>query len=70
MKPVSGKELCRIVERKGWSLDRITGSHHIYKHKDHVNVVLSIPVHGSKDLKIGTQAGLMRTAGLREADLQ
>ena len=68
MKAVSGKHLCRAVERKGWSLDRISGSHHIYsKGKDDPS--LSIPVHGSKDLRIGTQATLMKQAGLTEADL-
>ncbi|MCX6847117.1 MAG: type II toxin-antitoxin system HicA family toxin, partial [Verrucomicrobia bacterium] len=30
MKVVSGKELAKCAERKGWSLTRITGSHHIY----------------------------------------
>jgi hypothetical protein len=30
MKSVSGKALCKIVERYGWELKRITGSHNIY----------------------------------------
>ena len=29
MKSVSGKEVCKIVERYGWELKRIPGSHHI-----------------------------------------
>jgi len=29
MKSVSGKELARILERHGWQLLRIHGSHHI-----------------------------------------
>jgi predicted RNA binding protein YcfA (HicA-like mRNA interferase family) len=29
MKAISGKALCKIVERNGWVLQRITGSHHI-----------------------------------------
>jgi len=29
MKAVSGKELARLVERHGWQLFRIHGSHHI-----------------------------------------
>jgi hypothetical protein len=48
MKSVSGKSLCKIVERYGWSLKRITGSHHIYI-KEGMNVILSIPVHVSVD---------------------
>ena len=44
MKSISGKALCKIVERQGWQLKRITGSHHIYG-KEGVTVILSIPVH-------------------------
>jgi predicted RNA binding protein YcfA (HicA-like mRNA interferase family) len=53
MKLISGKQLCIIVEKKGWILRKITGSHHIYKHPDFERI-LSIPVHKNKDLKIGT----------------
>jgi hypothetical protein len=31
MKSISGKKLCKIVEKKGWILKKITGSHHIYE---------------------------------------
>jgi predicted RNA binding protein YcfA (HicA-like mRNA interferase family) len=30
VKQVSGKELAAIVKRKGWSLERVKGSHHIF----------------------------------------
>jgi predicted RNA binding protein YcfA (HicA-like mRNA interferase family) len=30
MKSISGRDFARIVERRGWSLLRINGSHHIY----------------------------------------
>ena len=29
MNPVSGKRLCKVLEKLGWSLERITRSHHI-----------------------------------------
>jgi predicted RNA binding protein YcfA (HicA-like mRNA interferase family) len=32
VKTVSGKRMCRILERQGWELARINGSHHIYRH--------------------------------------
>jgi predicted RNA binding protein YcfA (HicA-like mRNA interferase family) len=69
MKSISGKTLCRIVERKGWVLQRVTGSHHIYR-KPEVNKILSIPVHKNQDLKIGTLRALMEIAELTEADLK
>ena len=34
MKRVSGKEMCKVLEGLGWVLDRIRGSHHIYRHPD------------------------------------
>ncbi len=53
MKSVSGKQLCKIVEQRGWILKRVVGSHHIYAKVD-VDAILSIPVHKNRDLKIGT----------------
>ena len=60
---LSGKELAKLVESKGWSLLRVNGSHHIYS-KPGVNVRLSIPIHGSSRLKFGLQRHLMKLAGL------
>ncbi len=69
MKSVSGKQLCKIVERKGWILKRVTGSHHIYAKAD-ADKILSIPVHKNQDLKIGTLKALMKIAQLSEGDLR
>lgn len=68
MKAVSGKTLCKIVERQGWQLRRITGSHHIYV-KEEVDVILTIPVHSNRDLPTGTLRSIMKDAGLTEEDL-
>ncbi|HVL40230.1 MAG TPA: type II toxin-antitoxin system HicA family toxin [Fimbriimonadaceae bacterium] len=66
MKPISGKELAKIVERKGWNLVKVSGSHHRYAKS---GIRLTIPIHGNKQLKAGTQAALMKQAGLTEKDL-
>ncbi len=34
MKSISGKKLCKAVEKHGWELARIKGSHHIYSKDD------------------------------------
>ena len=68
MRAVSGKMLCKIVERNGWELKRITGSHHIYVKKG-VDAILSIPVHGNRDLPKGTLKSIMKDAELTEEDL-
>jgi predicted RNA binding protein YcfA (HicA-like mRNA interferase family) len=68
MKAVSGKALKRVLERSGWVLRRIRGSHHIYGKAGSV-VRLSVPVHGDRPLKAGLLAHLLKSAGLAESDL-
>lgn len=68
MKFVSGKDLARAVERKGWELLRVHGSHHIYGKPGSI-VRLSIPVHGSQPLKAGLLKHLLKLAELSEEDL-
>jgi len=68
MRSVSGKEFTKILERHGWSLLRVQGSHHIYG-REGSDVRLSVPVHGNQALKTGLLRHLMRLAGITEADL-
>jgi predicted RNA binding protein YcfA (HicA-like mRNA interferase family) len=67
LKEGSGKAFARAVERQGWKLLRIAGSHHIYG-KDGSIVRLSIPIH-SKPLKTGLLRHLMKQAGIEESDI-
>jgi predicted RNA binding protein YcfA (HicA-like mRNA interferase family) len=69
VKQISGKEFAGIVERHGWNLLRVHGSHHIYG-KPGSMVRLSIPVHGNQPLKRGLLGHLMKLAGLEEKDLE
>lgn len=68
MRSISGKEFCRVLERHGWNLLRVQGSHHIYGRPGNP-ARLSVPVHGNYDLKLGLIRHLVRVAGLTEADL-
>jgi predicted RNA binding protein YcfA (HicA-like mRNA interferase family) len=68
VKSVSGRDFARIVERRGWSLLRVTGSHHIYGKSDRV-VRLSVPIHGNKPLKTRLLRHLMKMAELSDEDL-
>ena len=68
MRSVSGKEFVKILERHGWSLLRVQGSHHIYG-RDGSDIRLSVPVHGNQALKTGLLRHLMKMAGLNESDL-
>ncbi len=65
MKSVSGKEFCRVLERNGWQLMRIQGSHHIYGKPGSI-VRISVPIHGNQPLKIGLLKHLLKIAELSE----
>ena len=67
MKAVSGKELCKILERQGWTLIRTRQSHHRYEKEGFL--LITVPVHGNRSLKIGLQKSIMKAAGLTENDL-
>lgn len=68
MKQVSGREIVRLLERTGWTLVRSNGRHHILT-KAGLRERLSVPVHGSRSLKLGLLRAIMKIAGLTEADL-
>ena len=68
MKSVSGKEFCKILERNGWALARINGSHHIYI-KIGSDLRISVPVHKNDDLKIGLLKKLLKLTNISENEL-
>ncbi len=67
MKALTGKAFCQLLEKHGWQLKRIKGSHHIYA-KDGISVRISVPVHGNKTLKRGLQKHLMKISGIEEIE--
>ncbi|MBC1196128.1 type II toxin-antitoxin system HicA family toxin [Microcystis aeruginosa BLCCF158] len=69
MKSISSQALCEIIERYGWQLKRISSSHHIYT-KQGMKVILSVPIHGNKDLPIVTLKSILKDADLTEDDLR
>lgn len=68
MKALSGRDLARLVERRGWQLLRVNGSHHIYGKPGSI-VRLSIPIHGNRPLKTGLLRHLLKLAEMSEDDL-
>lgn len=63
MKNISGKKLCKILEEHGWTLVRITGSHHVFTKSDN-DARIVVPVHANKELKIGLLKAILKSAGL------
>jgi len=68
VKSLSGRDLARLVARRGWNLLRINGSHHIYGKASSI-VRLTIPIHANRPLKRGLLAHLAKLAELTEDDL-
>lgn len=64
MKALTGREVCRLLEARGWVLHRVSGSHHIYRHVGRGRVI-SVPVHAGRALKTGLQRALLRSAGIQ-----
>lgn len=67
MKAISGKDFAKLLERKGWVLRRINGSHHIYS-KEGNPARISLPIHRNAPLKVGLQKHLMKIAGIEESE--
>ncbi len=61
----SGKDICRMLERSGWMLRRIKGSHHIYS-KPGERWIITVPVHGNTSLKPGLCRAILRMAGIED----
>ncbi len=65
---LTSQKVIKILERKGFVLDRAKGSHHIYYHyKSRSRVV--IPYH-RKDLPKGTLIEILKKAGINKEELE
>jgi predicted RNA binding protein YcfA (HicA-like mRNA interferase family) len=68
LKQVSGKEFIRIIQKRGWVLKRVNGSHHIFVKEGRQERIV-VPVHGNHPLKIGLLKHQMKITELVESDL-
>ena len=55
---LSAKELRKILEKQGFVIARITGSHHIMKHHD--GRILPIPIHGNEIIGVGLLTRILK----------
>jgi len=68
MKSVSCKHWMSVLQKHGWILDRVKGSHHIFL-KPGVAARISVPCHRGEDLKLGLLKAQMKVAGIKESDI-
>ena len=60
---MSSSDLIRLIEKDGWVIKSVNGSHHHFKHPTKKGKV-TIP-HPRKDLPIGTVNEILKQAGLK-----
>jgi predicted RNA binding protein YcfA (HicA-like mRNA interferase family) len=61
---VTGRQVIHALSRAGFKVDRVVGSHHVLVHPHDSRRTVTVPVHGSRDLKKGTLRSTIRQAGL------
>lgn len=63
-------ELLRALRRAGWQDLRQTGSHLHLTHPDRPGSLVTVAMHGSQPVPLGTLVAIMRSAGLNADDLR
>ncbi|MEX6505405.1 type II toxin-antitoxin system HicA family toxin [Jiella sp. M17.18] len=61
---LSGKAVVRALQRGGFVVLRVSGSHHVLRHPERPASKVNIPVHGNRDLPIGTMHSIIEKSGL------
>ena len=59
---MSGKELVKLLQKAGWTIDRIDGSHYVMVKGNQTEIV---PVHANRDIKQGLLHAILKRTGLK-----
>lgn len=65
---LKGKELIRLLEEKGFAVQRIRGSHHSLRHADGRYTV--VPVHAGETIGPGLLLKILKDVDLKKEDLE
>jgi predicted RNA binding protein YcfA (HicA-like mRNA interferase family) len=63
----TGQEMVRFLQHQGFELLRVRGSHHFLQSDQRRTTV---PVHGSRTMKIGTLRSILRDIGLSSTEFE
>ncbi len=66
--PFTSKEIIKILMQRGFELDRVKGSYHIFIHPIRKNRVV-VPMH-NRDIPIGTFFSILKQAGIDKDELK
>jgi predicted RNA binding protein YcfA (HicA-like mRNA interferase family) len=64
---ISGAKVVRALERAGFTVARVSGSHHVMRHLDGRTVV--VPVHAGRDIAKGTLRNILAIIGMDAKEL-
>jgi predicted RNA binding protein YcfA (HicA-like mRNA interferase family) len=64
---LSPEKLARVLEKRGFILDRVRGSHHAYCHPD-LDITVTIPFH-KKEVGKGLLIEIMKQADMTREEL-
>jgi predicted RNA binding protein YcfA (HicA-like mRNA interferase family) len=65
---IRGERVVRALEKAGFAVARIAGSHHIMRHPDGRGT--TVPVHHGRDVAKGTLRGILSDTGMTIEELQ
>ena len=65
---VRSAEVIRALERAGFLVRRVKGSHYILRHPDKPTLLVTVPFH-NRDLKKGTLQSIVKQAGFTNEEL-
>ena len=65
---VPGTQVVRALRRAGFTVVRVSGSHHVMRHADGRSVV--VPVHPGSDMPKGTLRNILAIIGMSADDLR
>ena len=60
---MDSRTVIKLIEAAGWRLERVTGSHHQFRHPSKPGTV-TVP-HPRKDMPIGTLKSIARQTGVK-----
>jgi len=63
-----GERIVRALQRAGFKVARVRGSHHIMRHADGRGT--TVPVHQGRDVARGTLRGILSDIGMTAEELQ
>jgi predicted RNA binding protein YcfA (HicA-like mRNA interferase family) len=66
---VGPRQLIRALERAGFFVHHIRGSHHYLRHPERPGLLITVPYH-NRDLKRGTLRAILRQAGITPEELR